>query len=135
MIDEYVADPSPSVLIVPAAPAACAEAFGLIADGGVHGALTDVEIDLTPMAVRSVAGGVLILSPRVVSLARELPSLTSRERAVLHLIAEGIPLTEIARRLHLSYSTVKRVVAALFDAFGVRSRVELVLAAERLGLL
>jgi two-component system, NarL family, response regulator LiaR len=60
--------------------------------------------------------------------------LTSREAAVLALIAEGLPNLEIAKRLFVSESTVKAHVSSLISKFAVDSRSQLVAHVWRHGL-
>ncbi|HVE45188.1 MAG TPA: LuxR C-terminal-related transcriptional regulator [Acidimicrobiales bacterium] len=124
-----------AVLVVPATPAACAGAVREVLSGGALGAATNLDMAVLPTVVHAVAGGALVITPLVASLAQHLPSLGSRELAVLRLVAENLPLREVGRRLHVSHATVKRAVTKLFDTVGVRSRVELVQVAGRLGLL
>jgi two-component system response regulator DesR len=61
--------------------------------------------------------------------------LSTRERAVLELIAGGATNPEIAESLHLSKHTVKEHTSAVYRKLGVRNRTEAVRRAERLGLL
>lgn len=61
--------------------------------------------------------------------------LTSREREVLHLIAEGMTNGEIARVLSISPHTVTRHRANLMKKLNVHNRVELVKVANRRGLI
>ncbi len=129
VVDEEIAQPAPTALVVPATPAACAGSLKAVLAGRARGAATDADMELLPTVVRSVAHGVLCITPRVIDLAEELPVLTARELAVLRLAAQGIPLSQVGRRLHVSHATVKRELATLFAAFAVRSRGELVLAA------
>lgn len=51
--------------------------------------------------------------------------LPTREREVLELVAEGLTNKEIARRLYLSYNTVKYHLKRLYATFQVSSRAEL----------
>jgi DNA-binding NarL/FixJ family response regulator len=70
-----------------------------------------------------------------IDAADELASaLTSREREVLALLAEGASNKEIARALALSVHTVKFHVASLTEKLGARRRVEAVAIAIRAGL-
>jgi DNA-binding NarL/FixJ family response regulator len=58
--------------------------------------------------------------------------LTRREGEVLELMTEGLGNREIARRLFISEKTTKVHVGHIFDKLGVESRVQAVLAAQRL---
>lgn len=61
-------------------------------------------------------------------------NLTARELQVLELVSAGLRTKEIAERLVLSERTVENHVAAILRKLGVRTRVQAVAAAERLGL-
>ncbi len=66
--------------------------------------------------------------------AGALALLTRRELEVLTLIGSGMPLAEIARRLHRSVQTVKSHRAALSRKLGVSDRVGLARVAMQSGL-
>jgi DNA-binding CsgD family transcriptional regulator len=61
--------------------------------------------------------------------------LTTREREVLALVAQGLSNPEIARRLVLSTHTVHRHVANLMRKLGVSSRIAAVSRGSQLGLI
>jgi two-component system response regulator NreC len=110
-------------------------------------------------AVRAVARGESFLSPSVAqalvtdyaersvrSRQAELPSeadgsrdsyhtLTSREREVLPLVAEGHTNQEIANRLQVSVKTVQSHRAAVMEKLGLRDVTHLVRYAIRRGLI
>jgi DNA-binding NarL/FixJ family response regulator len=108
-------------------------------------------------AIRAVARGESFLSPslaralvtdytqraRHAGAARKEPtrmddsyeSLTSREREVLHLVAEGATNQEIADQLHLSIKTVQSHRAAVMEKLGLRDLTHLVRYAVRRGLV
>ncbi|MFJ8936709.1 response regulator [Streptomyces sp. NPDC102365] len=89
---------------------------------------------LSSSVTRTVVDGYLANGPQHAAL-RRVTRLTGREKAVLILIAEGLPNTAIAARLHLSTGTVKDHVSALLSKLCVGSRVQAALLAERAGLL
>jgi DNA-binding NarL/FixJ family response regulator len=101
-------------------------------------------------AVRTVAGGEALLSPKVtrsvieefVRRAPEAPpgypeleDLTEREREVLELLTTGLSNSEIAESLHISEATAKTHVARILLKLGVRDRVQAVIYAYESGLV
>ncbi len=95
-------------------------------------------------AVAAVARGQTVLAPEVQGgLAAQIqlreavsrPVLSPREQEILRLIADGGSAPEIARRLHLSPSTVKTHLQSLYEKLGVSDRAAAVAAAMRAGLL
>lgn len=61
--------------------------------------------------------------------------LTERERQILVLLAEGLPVKHVASRLHMSVHTCRGHIASLLRKFDVHSQLAAVIAAARLGLL
>ena len=110
--------------------------------------LKDVSAGDLGAAVRIVAGGDALLSPRVTQRLLErfeqLPDvakpppgwdeLTERERDVFGLVADGLSNGEIGATLHLSEPTVKTHVGRLLRKLAARDRVQLVVLAYRCGL-
>jgi len=66
--------------------------------------------------------------------SRRLDSLTPRERQILGLMAEGMDNREVARRLGVSYATVRSHVRNLLGKLGARSKLEAVVRAADWGL-
>jgi DNA-binding NarL/FixJ family response regulator len=93
-------------------------------------------------AIRAVRGGGSLLEPLVATkLLRQVahPSqagaLTTRERDVLHLLAQGYPNKTIARTLGISERTVKFHVTAIMRKLGAENRTEAVTLAAQRGLI
>jgi two-component system nitrate/nitrite response regulator NarL len=63
------------------------------------------------------------------------PALTQREQEILHLIAAGKSLPEIAKELYLGLTTVKTHVQHLYEKLGVSDRAAAVASAMRRGLI
>lgn len=113
--------------------------------------LKDVSGDELADAVRTVAGGGVLIEPsvarkvvtefaRIAPPARsaddQLPEpLTDREKDVLELVAEGLTNREIADRLHLAEGTVKNYVTTILQKLNVRDRTQAAIRARELGLL
>ncbi|MFE9455035.1 response regulator [Streptomyces sp. NPDC006739] len=126
--------------------------FGALRAGASGFLLKDAPpLDLLS-AVRTVAQGEALLAPRVTKRliaayvngpkqpphGQEPPQLpeavTTREREVLLLVAEGLTNAEIAERLYIGAGTVKTHVARLLTKLDARDRVQLVIHAYRNGL-
>lgn len=105
-------------------------------------------------AIRTVAGGEAVVSPRITRrmlemFAAELPdaagrqakedpriaSLTPREREILLLMAQGLSNSEIADELVVSATTVKTHVGNVLAKLDVRDRVQAVVVAYESGLM
>jgi two-component system nitrate/nitrite response regulator NarL len=95
-------------------------------------------------AIAAVARGETVFDAEVqTGLAREIQMrsadtdivLTSREREILALTAEGLLAPEIGRRLYLSPATVKTHLQRLYGKLGVSDRAAAVAEAMRRGLL
>jgi DNA-binding CsgD family transcriptional regulator len=71
------------------------------------------------------------LTPAPAKAADTLPSLSSRERDVVELVARGLSNAAIAEDLSLSVKTVEKHIAAAFTKLGVRSRAQLATAYTR----
>lgn len=103
--------------------------------------LKDTEPGALVAAVRSVAQGSSVLSPRVSRRVfgavrrphKMLGSLSARERDVLLLIAEGLSNPAISDRLGISPSTVKTYVERLFEKLAISSRSEAAVLGAELG--
>ncbi len=100
-------------------------------------------------AIRVVASGDALLAPSVtrrlieefakrpepaVRKAKQLETLTDRERDVLREVARGLTNAEIAARLHVAETTVKTHVAHVLDKLELRDRVQAVILAYEAGL-
>jgi DNA-binding NarL/FixJ family response regulator len=106
----------------------------------LHKSSPAVEVVAT---VRLVAQGKSLVSPGtiagLVSRARDRDlmreSLSPREREVLQLMAEGTTTREIARRLGISYATVRSHVRSISTKLGTKSKVNAVVTARQLELV
>ena len=77
------------------------------------------------------------MRPIAIRYSREPTSrrLTARELEVLALLCEGLPNKVIQRRLAIGAGTVKCHVGSILNKLGVKSRLQAVVAAQRMGLL
>jgi DNA-binding NarL/FixJ family response regulator len=65
----------------------------------------------------------------------QLQKLTDREREVLTLLAEGLGVSGISKRLHISESTTKTHMAKIYAKLGVSNRAQALMTAIRQGLV
>lgn len=80
-----------------------------------------------------VASGLADALARTDSLHR--PTLTARETEVLGLLAEGLGVAAISRRLYISESTAKTHVGKIYAKLGASNRAQALMTAVRLGLV
>jgi DNA-binding NarL/FixJ family response regulator len=101
-------------------------------------------------AIREVASGDALLAPSVTRRLieefakrpepsnrkpKQLETLTQREVEVLREVARGLTNGEIAKKLHVSETTIKTHVAHLLDKLDLRDRVQAVILAYEAGLV
>ncbi|MET4428879.1 MULTISPECIES: response regulator transcription factor [unclassified Mycolicibacterium] len=90
----------------------------------------DGDLLFSPALMRRLVDRALTAAPGPAATAMTTP-LTARERDVLALVAEGYGNQEIADRLHLGVTTVKKHIANLMDKTGSDNRVRLAIYAVR----
>ena len=125
-------------------------AYGIPADGDIAlaciqlGSLglidDDTSLDGLVEAVNAVAAGERVYSPRLIETVASCVassqlagsaispgwwSLTTREREVARLAADGLPNKEIARSLHITVGTVKAHVHSVLAKLGLEHRHEI----------
>ena len=94
-------------------------------------------------AIRTVAEGGNLFTPRgiaqLISNRREIEAqldrLTTREKEVLRLMAEGMASRDIASKLGISYTTVRTHIRSLGSKLGVHSKLEAIIKARELALV
>jgi DNA-binding NarL/FixJ family response regulator len=94
-------------------------------------------------AIRTVADGGTLFTPRTIAQLlnnqreseAQLERLTPREKQVLRLMAEGTSSRDIARRLGISYTTVRTHIRSLGSKLGVHSKLEAIVKARELALV
>lgn len=109
--------------------------------------LKEASIDEIVAGVWAAARGESMISPRVASRlvarlrqAEAAPALdgaelTTREREILELLAEGLDNTQIAEALHLSQHTVKNYVSSILVKLQVENRIQAAVRAVRGGMV
>jgi DNA-binding NarL/FixJ family response regulator len=110
-------------------------------------ALKDADEEEMVHAIRAVGRGEAIFSPTIATRVlayfaspqptappQAFPTLTDREREILHLIAQGHPNPAIARQLSLSTKTVGNYVSNIFTKLQVADRAQAIVRAREAGL-
>jgi DNA-binding NarL/FixJ family response regulator len=135
-------------------------AFSALRAGASGFLLKDVPPAELASAIRTVARGDAVVSPRITRRLLEeyaatlpdlsgsgagagagtaeyaaLASLTEREREVLLAVADGLSNAEIAERLYVSEATVKSHVGRVLAKLALRDRVQAVVFAFQSGLV
>lgn len=122
--------------------------FDAVSAGAKAYLLKDAAVQEIATTIRAVTEGKSALSPgvaarllgefkrlrqhRVPELEVE-QNLTSREKEIARLIAEGRSNMEISNHLRLAEGTVKNYVSAIMEKYGVRNRTELAVKALGIG--
>jgi two-component system nitrate/nitrite response regulator NarL len=121
-----------------------ADVYDAIAAGAAGYLLKSVDAETFCSSIELVAAGETVLDPRLHRLvaaeirlhaARAAVDLTTREREVLSLVAEGCSSREIGARLFVSEATVKTHLGKLYEKLGVSSRAAAVAEAMKRGLV
>jgi len=89
-------------------------------------------------AIHVIVAGGIYLPDRSLLAANEgakEASLSTRQMAVLSLLAEGMSNKEVARELGLTEGTVKQHLMAIYTFLGVNSRTRAIVTAQKMGLL
>lgn len=135
--------PSSQVLVL-TGDANSAIAARILEVGGAGLLLKSGLLDELISAIRTVAGGDVVIEPDLLSGALALlagepgalgPALTVRERQVLGLIADGAGTDRIAQELRLARNTVRNHVQRILAKTGTHSKLEAVAVARKMGLL
>jgi DNA-binding NarL/FixJ family response regulator len=124
--------------------------FGALRAGASGFLLKDTSPEELLAAIRIIAAGDALLSPRITrhlieEFARRpehrpsnppaVDGLTAREQEVLVEIAQGLTNAEIAERLHMSPATAKTHVSRLLAKLNARDRAQLVIHAYQSGIV
>jgi DNA-binding NarL/FixJ family response regulator len=129
-------------------------AFGALRVGASGFLLKDVRPAELITAIRTVAAGNAVVSPRITRRLLEeyapvmpapagrqaerypqLSALTEREGEVLAAVARGLSNAEIAAKLFVSETTVKSHVGRILAKLGLRDRIQIVVLAYEAGLV
>lgn len=90
---------------------------------------------IPPQAVRMLGFEPRAVPNQPAAETRALPSLSPRQREVMHYLLQGLPNKVIGRRLTMADGTVKSHLNTIYRMFSVNSRAQLILKARDLGLI
>jgi DNA-binding NarL/FixJ family response regulator len=107
--------------------------------------LKDADEEEMVLSIRAVGRGEAIFSPAVATRVlayfskpaaqpQVFPTLTDREREILHLIARGHPNPSIAKQLSLSTKTIGNYVSNIFTKLQVADRAQAIIRAREAGM-
>ena len=138
----------PDVAVITLFPGGTREELLAIVDAGADAVVPEnVEHDELLAAVAAVRRGERYLSTSLTALlfaavrpedaARPQPTdvLTSRERSVLRLLADGHSNDEISEKLFISHSTVKTHLTHVYEKLGAKNRYDAVVKGTQLAVL
>lgn len=136
--------PSSAIVLVTAFERA-AEIRDCLKAGATACLLKDTAAEDLAGSLRAVVRGQVVIDPRIAQqMAVELATtprstamvhLTSREREVLHCLADGRSNRQIAAQLMITEATVKGYVSTLLEKLKAESRLHVVVLASKAGLL
>jgi DNA-binding NarL/FixJ family response regulator len=129
-LDEYVFEAmragASGFLVKHTEPAELVRAVRVVADG---------EALLSPSVTRRLVSEFAARTKQPTGSASTLAELTSREREVMALVAEGLTNAEIGERLFMSPATARTHVSRILTKLGARDRTQLVVMAYESGLV
>jgi len=129
-LDEYVFEAmrtgASGFLVKHTEPAELVRAVRVVADG---------EALLSPSVTRRLVSEFAARTKQSAGPSPALAELTSREREVMALVAEGLTNAEIGERLFMSSATARTHVSRILTKLGARDRTQLVVMAYESGLV
>ena len=131
------ADPNARILILTSF--ATAVEIKVALDAGVLGAIVkDSSSETLIEAIRATARGKKFVSPEIADIIAEkqlAPTLSTRQKDILRLVAKGFNNDEIAEQIGITRHGVKAHLAIAFERLGASSRTEAASLALSLGLI
>ncbi len=115
-------------------------------EAGASGYLTkEITPDELHTSIKSVNAGEKVVNPSIaekMALAKiihlkpsPLEALVNKELEVLMMTVRGIPIKEIANRLHINHKTIHSYRCRIFEKLSISNDVDLTLLAIRSGLI
>lgn len=117
-VQGYIPKSAPMTIVI--------NAIRIVLSGGTY---------IPPQAVRMLGFEPRTMPDVSAVEAAPLPSLSPRQREVMHYLLQGLPNKLIGRRLAMADGTVKSHLNSIYRMFAVNSRAQLILKARELGLI
>ena len=131
------ADPTAKIMLLTSYATAAEVKVAL--DAGVLGAVVkDSSSEALIDAIRATARGEKFVSPEIADIITEkqlAPTLSTRQKDILRLVAKGFNNDEIAEQIGITRHGVKAHLAIAFDRLGASSRTEAASIALSLGMI
>ena len=131
------ADPTAKIMLLTSYATAAEVKVAL--DAGVLGAVVkDCSSETLIEAIRATARGEKFVSQEIADIIAEkqlAPTLSTRQKDILRLVAKGFNNEEIAERVGITRHGVKAHLAIVFERLGASSRTEAASLALSLGLI
>lgn len=121
------------VLVVDRTPVAAREALEAVLVAGIAGVVRADHVEELSAVLDALDTEMAPVPLDLIVDARAVPDLTEEQLALLAGLLAGSSNRAAGEELGMSLSAVKRQVRSLFDAFDVDDRVQLAVAASRLG--
>jgi len=129
-LDEYVFEAiragASGFLVKHTEPAELVRAVRVVAQG---------DALLSPSVTRRLVSEFAVRTKRPAGAPAALAELTTREREVMTLVAEGLTNAEIGERLFMSPATARTHVSRILTKLGARDRTQLVVIAYECGVV
>lgn len=127
-------------------------AFGGLEAGASGFLLKDATVGALAEAIRAVADGDAVLTPRITrqvlergvphpiadarqrELRAQLDALTPRQREICALIARGMSNAEIAQQLSIEVTSVRRAISRILTSLDLRDRTQIAVSWYRAGV-
>jgi len=131
------ADPAAKILLLTSF-ATAAEVKVALDDGVLGAVVKDSSSETLIEAIRATARGEKFVSQEIADIIAEkqlAPTLSTRQKDILRLVAKGFNNEEIAEQIGITRHGVKAHLAIAFDRLGASSRTEAASLAISLGLI
>lgn len=127
-------DPVAAVVrVIDGTPVAARDALESMLSAGIAGVVRADRVEELTAVLDALDSGMAPVPLELIADARTVPDLSPEQLDLLTGVLGGLSNREVGQSLGISLSVVKRQIRSLFDAFDVDDRIQLAVAASRLG--